>query len=318
MQESYFFKKTFTDFKDMAKALSDWDIEIRQLEPSVINDTIAQIKTNNIYLSQFQFTGRTHQVGEFPPGRTFVFHWGEDSKILWRNKDVPLHALMICPLGAKLDGVTKGTLASPHAISVPEDLLLSRLQSKEQKFYRELVSKHDLIPVAAAKIKTLKELFDKYFYGVEEEPELILSSVYQACLEEELISALIDALFSQDSGDFPSIDTALVNIWKKIESYIEVHKSRPMKVSELSQAAAVSERTLCRLFDTRFGISPKAYLNRLRLNAVHQDLKHSSLSKVKIHEIANTWGFWHMGQFAADYKKLFGELPLETLHKVYT
>ena len=315
MKENYFMKKTFTEFNDMVKALSDWNVEIRQLEPSNIDDTIAQIKMNDIYLSQFQFTGKTHQVGEFPPGRTFVFHWGEESKILWRNKDVPRNALMICPLGAKLDAVTKGALASPHAISVPEELLLSRLQNRDQKLYRELVSKHDLVPVTAAKIKTLKDLFDKYLQGVENDPKLIHSTVYQSCLEEELISALIDALFSQESDEELSVDAALINTWKAIEEYIELQKSGPIKVSELAQTVGVSERTLCRYFDVRFGISPKAYLNRLRLNAVHQDLQHSYSNREKIHNIANSWGFWHMGQFAADYKKLFGELPSETLTK---
>ena len=29
-------------------------------------------------------------------------------------------------------------------------------------------------------------------------------------------------------------------------------------------------------------------------------------------KVANEWGFWHMGKFAADYKKLFGFLPSQT------
>ena len=28
--------------------------------------------------------------------------------------------------------------------------------------------------------------------------------------------------------------------------------------------------------------------------------------------VAHRWGFWHMGQFARDYRRLFGELPSET------
>ena len=35
-----------------------------------------------------------------------------------------------------------------------------------------------------------------------------------------------------------------------------------------------------------------------------------------ITDIAKRWGFWHMGQFAADYKKQFGELPSETVKRV--
>lgn len=31
--------------------------------------------------------------------------------------------------------------------------------------------------------------------------------------------------------------------------------------------------------------------------------------------LATRWGFWHMGQFTKDYKRLFAELPSETLKK---
>jgi len=38
----------------------------------------------------------------------------------------------------------------------------------------------------------------------------------------------------------------------------------------------------------------------------------------KIGTIANRCGFWHMGRFAADYRRLFGELPSETLRSTRT
>jgi len=31
-----------------------------------------------------------------------------------------------------------------------------------------------------------------------------------------------------------------------------------------------------------------------------------------IGDVANRWGFWHMGKFAADYRAYFGELPSAT------
>ncbi len=34
-----------------------------------------------------------------------------------------------------------------------------------------------------------------------------------------------------------------------------------------------------------------------------------------INHVSSHWGFWHSGQFASDYKKLFGELPSETVNK---
>ena len=56
----------------------------------------------------------------------------------------------------------------------------------------------------------------------------------------------------------------------------------------------------------------KNYLKATRLNAVRTEIRRGDLG-VKIADIANLWGFWHLGQFARDYRNMFEELPSKTL-----
>lgn len=65
-------------------------------------------------------------------------------------------------------------------------------------------------------------------------------------------------------------------------------------------------------FRELFGVSPKRYLQAVRLNGVRRDLL-AATPEAKIADVANRWGFWHLGQFAADYRRQFDELPSETL-----
>ncbi|RKX37917.1 MAG: hypothetical protein DRP64_16575 [Verrucomicrobia bacterium] len=60
-------------------------------------------------------------------------------------------------------------------------------------------------------------------------------------------------------------------------------------------------------------MSPKNYINAMRLNGVHKQLRGAQPGQIRVADAANNWGFWHMGQFAADYRKLFGENPSATL-----
>ncbi len=69
------------------------------------------------------------------------------------------------------------------------------------------------------------------------------------------------------------------------------------------------------IFKDYYGISPHGCLKKIRLNNVKRDLMKSDVQKVRIADIANKWGFWHMGQFAADYRNLFNELPSQTMSK---
>ncbi len=131
-------------------------------------------------------------------------------------------------------------------------------------------------------------------------------------LESELPQRLLTALASsQDVTTSPPSrlrDQAL----KKSLAYLEENNNEPLQVIDLCKATGVSVRTLRYAFIEHFGISPKAYLVRCRLNKVRSVLRSANPSTTKICDIASQWGFWHMGQFAADYRNLFGELPSTT------
>lgn len=100
---------------------------------------------------------------------------------------------------------------------------------------------------------------------------------------------------------------------KRALKVIEEMCNEALAVKDLCRIAGASERLLRYAFLERFGISPKAYLLAVRLNGVRRELRSADPSTTKIVDVAGRWGFWHMGQFAADYRRLFGELPSETL-----
>ena len=63
------------------------------------------------------------------------------------------------------------------------------------------------------------------------------------------------------------------------------------------------------------GLSPKTYLKALKLNEARRELRRSGSALASVSDVAMRYGFWHLSQFAADYRWLFGELPSETLRK---
>ena len=89
--------------------------------------------------------------------------------------------------------------------------------------------------------------------------------------------------------------------------------SARIRVRDLCRATGASERTLRRAFDENLGVPPKTYLLARRLNGVQRELRHSTRGDAHVNEVAHKWGFWHMGQLAADYRRRFGEYPSETL-----
>jgi AraC family transcriptional regulator, ethanolamine operon transcriptional activator len=98
-----------------------------------------------------------------------------------------------------------------------------------------------------------------------------------------------------------------------VRHYVLDKHDEAVTVPDLCRRFYVSRRTLQNCFYEVLNTSPAAYLRSIRLNAVRRELKNPASSYQTVQDVAAAWGFWHMSQFATDYRTLFGERPSEAL-----
>jgi AraC-like DNA-binding protein len=95
---------------------------------------------------------------------------------------------------------------------------------------------------------------------------------------------------------------------------IHANPELPYTVAMLARTAGVSVRTLQAAFRRYVGCTPMAYLRKVRLARVHEDLEHADPTEVTVSAVAYRWGFAHLGRFAAAYRTRYGTTPGQTLH----
>lgn len=101
---------------------------------------------------------------------------------------------------------------------------------------------------------------------------------------------------------------------RRAEDYLRANANRSVTIAELCAAVGVPERTLHEACREYFGLPPIAFLRVLRLHGVRRRLLCPDKS-TSVTEAATAWGFFHFGEFAAAYRRLFGEVPSETLRR---
>jgi AraC-like DNA-binding protein len=103
---------------------------------------------------------------------------------------------------------------------------------------------------------------------------------------------------------------------KRAIDYMHANLDTPVTIADISLTAGVAGRTLFKHFRDARGVSPMQYLRNLRFEKVRQELLNSE-AEMNVTEIATRWGFGHLGRFAVEYRKRFGESPSETLWRCW-
>ena len=135
----------------------------------------------------------------------------------------------------------------------------------------------------------------------------------------ELVEVLLQALASSKEHEPTRSDRTMQThsrIVQVSEDYATTRAEERPSVTDLCKAADVSERTLQYAFQKVMGMTPVAYLTRLRLHRVRQGLRASTHGTTTVSTEALRWGFWHFGDFSRAYKNCFGESPSDTLKQV--
>jgi AraC-like DNA-binding protein len=102
---------------------------------------------------------------------------------------------------------------------------------------------------------------------------------------------------------------------KRAVDYMESNLDRPITLLDIVEVSGVSGRTLFKHFRDWRGVSPMRYLRNARFQRARDQLKGAEPGAT-VTEIAMGLGFSHMGRFAVEYRRRFGESPSETLSPV--
>jgi AraC family transcriptional regulator, ethanolamine operon transcriptional activator len=312
LPELYLIDLKFKDFEDFTDTVRNWNLEFRQLDRGQFQGDLFQAGIGAVHFGYTELNRHLDQYGGCPKGmRTLVVPAAADQSFRSRGQEITGNKIAIFPKSGELDGVSTSGF-KVFTISIPEELLITASQGREESYLKILMNGVEVVEVTDNAMFLLRDYLGHLHQELSSDPSLLHMPGFSIELGSELPQRLLTALASsQDvTTSIPSRrrDQAL----KKSLAYIEEFNNKPLQVIDLCKATEVSVRTLRYAFVEHFGISPKAYLLRYRLNKVRNTLRSANPSITKIGDIASQWGFWHMGQFAADYRNLFGELPSTT------
>lgn len=133
---------------------------------------------------------------------------------------------------------------------------------------------------------------------------------------EALLEAHIAASLAVTADSLPNCSRGRRRhylIMQRTEQFMRANLRNDIYVNEMCNAAEVSERALRYAFEDMLGISPNRYLSMLRLCTACRSLAASDVSRRSVKSVALSCGLWDLSRFADSYRRVFGELPHDTL-----
>lgn len=305
----------FNNFDQFAHITKMWDLDFRQIDSGGFKADVLQVASHNWQVSEAKFNRKLDQRGQSPLGlRTFGVLTQKSPDIIWHGRETRKNNMMVFPEDCELDSQTLPGF-NVLTLSFSEELLFEVMDTLGEGKDTDLLIKAEVLTCDPIPICALQQTADRLFADLRLNAPNMNEDQILYEIEYEIPRAIILALASNDyRASKPSPRQRYITI-KRVKEYLEEYSHKDITVRDLCKAAFVSERTLRYAFEDYFGISPKTFIKFIKLNRVHRELLSSEPSRLKISDVANKWGFWHMGQFAKDYRQLFGELPSETGRK---
>lgn len=296
----------------------NWDVDWRQLQKGAFKGDIFLLKDHEVQICQFSMNRRLEFSGSGPAakeGITFGFSRQGDYSGSWCNREIFDDSLLAWGGNSDFESITP-TRLNVNVFTLSEELIAEAAQALDYPApLNDIVDKRQVYTIQDGKINQLRVLFEQILRHIEARNSTFAGSISWneakfniAC---QIISILAHSYPSNAQTKSPRFKSSAL---KYALEHIEANVNEPVTVRDLCRKTGASERTLQYAFQERFHISPKTYLKVVRLNGVHRELRRADPRTTLVADVANAWGFWHMGQFAADYKAFFSEMPSETLH----
>ena len=301
-----------SDIDELTGRMSGWDNDWRQLETGRPQNRIEVIAGQHTVIQQVHLSHSIHQQGKTPSQlMTFGFPTSQ-SRLSWDGREIACPAMYDFNGTSGYDSISRReffgvTVSFPKVnfLHIAERLKLPATQILGSNLPRLLTGEN----------YALGE-FRQYLYGLcdglsnAKTPKERHFAMVE--LDEELPVRLLTALAASRLESRGQPLKARQEGLRLAVDYIEANCQDNPSIPDICAATGLSWRSLDRAFKECLGIGPKRYLLNLRLTQARRQIK-SAPPRTRVVDIANDWGFWHMGDFAREYRKMFCESPAQSL-----
>jgi AraC family ethanolamine operon transcriptional activator len=295
-----------------------FDQDVVQLEPMPLKARRITVHLDSAHVVFHSTNARVRTCTSIHDGLIAFVTFGLGATGTMNGLPVRPDMLLAAESGAEANFVANAGWENITVLLPPQDIsahLTARRRDKTFSFPHG-------VETLQADPEKVRELFDwgkRLVDTAARQPELFNGRLNERrSAQVELLEALLSALNVASDVELTRNEKtrqAYSQIVKTIEEFAMAHTGDHLYVSDLCRVAAVSERTLEYACQEIMGLTPMAYLTRLRLHRVRQSLLAESQGTTTVSNEALNWGFWHFGEFSRLYKDCFGELPSHTLRR---
>jgi AraC family ethanolamine operon transcriptional activator len=301
------------DIDQHAQSQRGWTLRYEQLSPGQFKGHIHQVQLPELTLLREDTNLALRQLGRLDDSvYGFAMALQDSPDLFFNAQRVPSHGIM-CGKGDEVDLITP-THFTLLAVVVERRLLNPLWQRMYQKPLAHWLEKQLVLQTTDLKAQALRDLQ----LTVLDQASALTHRPHQPQalrqLRDDILMEWLEALPPQvDTSELPNLERRKKLVDRACELMLG-HADEPLSILEVCSRLGTSRRKLNYGFQDVLGTTPVKYLRALRLNNVRRALRQAAPG-VTIQDIASQWGFWHLSQFAQDYKHLFAELPSDTLRQ---
>ncbi len=304
-----------SDADEFGETMRDWNIEMTQLQPGACKIAAVVVPLGPALICSARYDQALLQHVSPPDGCLSVNRPGRGSEpVALHGHDVEAGEVFVSGCGAEVETVNRGVLF-PTTLSVRFDFLHAQTHWLNDG---PLLSRRGMQLHSPGEQWTSNFLdaMEWIFAAVNEYPDMVGREDVRGSLLDQLL-VRVNALGAADAplSDKRATRSARRQAVERAREYIRVNLTEPIRLSDLCKHAHAQARSLEYGFREVVGVSPIAYIRATRLHRARRLLRSTAVRTRSISEIALDCGFWHLSQFAVDYKQLFAESPSVTFRR---
>lgn len=305
-----------SDADEFEEYLSDWAVELTHLRPGPFDASMELIPLGLALICRGRYGKPMAENAAAPDGCISIGRPGlQSAPVTFRGHHFEDGQVFVSGPGSAFESVGLG-VRYHNTLSIRCELL-----EQEADW---LAHSPPLASVRGSQLHSPGENWTSSFLEavqwIADAAEGYPDAVARTAVRESMLDTLLLRVDALTAADAPVHQDRQMRAHRRIaveraRDYIARNLTDPIRLSTLSRHAHTQARSLEYGFQEVLGVSPMAYVRATRLQRARHLLRTTAVRTRSISEIALDCGFWHLSQFAMDYKLLFGESPSITFRR---